>query len=104
MAGTAKRGTDMWGFIIAVIAGFATPYVETPLAVPLARLTEKFVRVDQAELRMVAFAIVMLIAGVAAELLHSGSAFWVILGGVIGVFAARIVASLKEIVENRPKT
>lgn len=94
----------MWGFIIAVIAGFATPYAEAPLAVPFARLAEKFVRVEQAELRLVAFAFMMLIAGIAAEFLNSGSAFWVILGGVIGVFAARIMASLKEIVENRPKT
>jgi hypothetical protein len=93
----------MWGFILAVAAGFCTPYAEEPLARPLARWAERHVTLEPGELRLLSFAIVMLIAGVGSALLDSGSAFWVILGGVIGVFAARIVAALRETMDSRSR-
>jgi hypothetical protein len=39
---------------------------------------------------------------VLAELLGSGSAFWVILGGAIGFFGTRIVAALRAVIEGKP--
>jgi hypothetical protein len=91
----------MWAFILAVIAGLLVGPAEEPLAKPVARLIAPVVRIDPAEMRLLSFALLMLIVGVLAELLHSGSTFWVILGGVIGLFAMRIYAFVKARIDNR---
>jgi len=91
----------MLGFVVAMIAGFVTPHVEVPLIRPLVRKLQSHVRIDEAEVRMVSFALMMLIAGLIAALLHSGSAFWVILGGVLGYFALRLVEAVQQLLEQR---
>lgn len=91
----------MLGFIVAVVAGFLTPYAEAPLARPLVGLLEGRIRIEAGELRLVAFIIVMLLAGLAAVLLASGSTFWVMLGGTLGYFGTRIVAAIREAIDAR---
>lgn len=91
----------MLGFICAVIAGFAAHYVEEPLVRPLARALQGKIDIEPAETRLVGFIITMLIAGVVAELLRNGSAFWVILGGALGYFALRIIAAVKSLVDQQ---
>lgn len=91
----------MLGFICAVIAGFAAPYVEEPLVQPLARALRGKIDIEPSETRLVGFILTMLIAGIAAELLNSGSAFWVILGGALGYFALRIVAAVKALIDQQ---
>jgi len=54
-------------------------------------------------LRLLSFILVMLIAGIVAELLDSGSAFWIILGGALGYFALRLVAAAQAFLEQRRK-
>jgi hypothetical protein len=91
----------MLGFIIAVVAGFLTPYAEAPLARPVARFLGDRIKVEDSEMRALAFMIVMLGAGIGAAVLQSGMTFWVILGGMIGYFGTRIVAALREMIEAR---
>ncbi len=81
----------MLGFIIAVIAGFLTPHAEAPLARPLSRALGGAIRFETGEIRLLAFMIMMVLAGLASALLSSGSAFWVILGGALGYFALRLL-------------
>ena len=92
----------MWGFIIAIVAGFLTPYIEEPVSKPVAKYLEGKISLEPGELRVLSFTIVMLAAGIGAELLHSGSAFWVILGGVLGYFGTRLVALGKQSLESKP--
>lgn len=91
----------MLGFIVAVVAGFLTPYADPPLARPLARLLEGRITLVASEVRLIAFMLVMLGAGAAAVLLDSGSAFWVMVGGVLGYFGTRIVALLRDLIDKR---
>lgn len=91
----------MLGFLLAIAAGFLTPYLEGPLARPLAKAVSGFVPVGPEELRLLSFMIAMIGAGVAANLLNSGATFWVILGGVIGYFLTRIVDGLKTALDQR---
>jgi hypothetical protein len=93
----------MIGFIVAVVAGWLTPMLEAPLARPLARAMGPRILVEPGEMRALSFIIAMLAAGVVAELLDSGSAFWVILGGTIGIFASRLAALLRKVIEGRPR-
>lgn len=93
----------MWGFIVAVVAGLLTTAAEEPLARPAARALARVVQVEPGEMRLFAFVLVMLIAGIAAELLDSGSAFWVILGGALGYFGTRIAQFVKAQVDGRPR-
>lgn len=93
----------MWGFIVAVIAGLATRQAEEPLARPLSRLIAPVVKVEPDEIRLFAFILVMLIAGILSELLHSGSTFWVILGGALGYFGMRLVSFVKAQIDGRPR-
>jgi hypothetical protein len=86
----------MLGFIAAVVAGVLTPYLQDPLARPLAEALSPRIVLEPGEVRLLAFMIAMLIAGIVANLLHSGSTFWVILGGVLGYFGPRLVAAAKD--------
>ncbi len=91
----------MLGFLVAVAAGFVTPSLDAPVTRPLARAVSGFLQVEVAETRLASFMVAMLAAGVLANLLHSGSTFWVILGGVIGYFLTRLVAGAKTALDQR---
>jgi hypothetical protein len=91
----------MLGFICAVIAGFGAKYLDEPLTQPLIRAVQGKIDIEPAEVRVVSFIAAMLIAGIAAELLHSGSMFWLILGGALGYFALRLVSAVKGMIDAR---
>jgi len=91
----------MLGFIVAVIAGFLTPHAETPVAAPLARWIERWIPMRPGEVRLLAFALMLLAAGLVSVLLDSGSAFWIVLGGTLGYFGTRIVTAFREQVQHR---
>lgn len=80
----------MWGFIVAVIGGLVVAPAEDALAKPVAKFISPVVKVEPGEMRALSFALVMLIVGIIAALIHSGTAFWVILGGVLGLFGQRL--------------
>ncbi len=82
----------MWGFIVAVIGGLVVQPAEDLLAKPVARFIAPVVKIEPGEMRLLSFLLVMLIVGIIAALLDSGSAFWIVLGGMIGLFGRRLVA------------
>lgn len=91
----------MLGFLVAILAGALTPRLDAPVTRPLCRRIADYVEVQPAETRLVSFMVAMLGAGVLANLLHSGSTFWVILGGVLGYFLTRLVAAARTALDQR---
>lgn len=91
----------MFGFLVAIAAGFLTPQLDAPVARPLVRKMEKHFTVELAETRLISFIVAMLLAGVISALLDSGSAFWVILGGALGYFGIRLVAAVQDLIAAR---
>ncbi|PRY78928.1 hypothetical protein CLV80_103258 [Yoonia maritima] len=90
----------MFGFIIAAAAGFLTPQIETIIA-PFVKGIEEHIVIAETEKRLVAFMVAMLIAGIASAILYSGTAFWVVAGGVLGYFGTRIVEAVKKFFDER---
>lgn len=91
----------MIGFIIAVVAGFLVPQLDGTLARPVARIIRPAIEVEESEIRLLSYMLALLIAGVIANLLNSGSAFWIILGTVLGYFGPRIVAAVRDQIDRR---
>lgn len=89
----------MFGFLLAIGAGFVTPQLDKPVAEPLLKAVSGWIDTTEVEVRLVAFMIAMLAAGVASNLLNSGATFWVILGGVLGYFLTRIIAAAKTAID-----
>lgn len=81
----------MWGFIVAVIGGLVVAPAEELLAKPVARLLAPVVKVEPGEMRALALALVLLVVSIVAELIHSGTPFWVVLGAIIGLFGQRLL-------------
>ena len=92
----------MVGFIIAVAAGYFSKMAEGMLARPVAAILGDYIKVEEHEIPVLGFMLVMLIAGVCSALLDSGTAFMVIFGGSLGYFGARIVTAVKTVI-NPPK-
>ncbi|MGJ8611371.1 MAG: hypothetical protein ACSHWY_09765 [Octadecabacter sp.] len=91
----------MFGFLIAVIAGAATPMIETPLARPVARLMGKSFDIQDGELRVLAFMIAMILAGVLCAVFDSGSALGLVIGGTLGYFGIRLMRLAQRLIEER---
>ena len=91
----------MLGFIIAAAAGFLTPQLEGPVGGPIVKMMEGHIPVEANEKRLIACMVAMLVAGIAAALLESGTPFWVIMGGVLGYFATRMVEAGKKYMDQR---
>jgi hypothetical protein len=91
----------MLGFLVGAAAGFLTPHAEDTLARPVERALGRHMTLEPGELRLLSFMLAMLIAGIVAQMLNSGSAFWVILGGALGYFATRLSAAARIAMDDR---
>lgn len=91
----------MLGFLIALAAGAATPMVETPLARPVARFLAGKIAVQDTELRLIAFMVALIIAGLLSAVFHSGSPLGLAIGASLGYFAARLIRWGQAAVNNR---
>ena len=80
----------MFTFIIAGIAGLATPYVEPQIKTALDSLTLDDLNIAEGEFRAFSFAIMMLAAAVVAAIGGGGSAIGLAAGGLLGLFGKRI--------------
>ena len=91
----------MLTFILAVIAGFATPYIEPALTKILqSRLTD--IPVKAGEYQTITF--VLLLIAVAIAAIVSGllaSAFTVLFGGALGLFGVRLFKILRNLVDGQ---
>jgi urea transporter len=81
----------MFGFLIALAAGAVTPMVEDPLARRAAKSMGQHVEVQENEVRALAFMVAMIIAGVACNVLDTGSPLGLAVGGALGYFGARLL-------------
>ena len=91
----------MLTFILAIIAGFATPYVEPALTKILQpRLTD--VSINDGEYQTITF--VLLLIAVAIAAIASGllaSAFTVLFGGALGLFGVRLFKVIRSWVDGQ---
>jgi ABC-type microcin C transport system permease subunit YejE len=94
----------MLGFLIAAAAGFLTPQLEGPVAVPVMKALEGHIPVTDNEKRLIAFMVALLAAAVLAAAFNTGSVFGIIVGAILGYFGPRIFAALKTIIDGRPKS
>jgi len=91
----------MLTFILSVIAGFATPYVE-PALVKLLKPNLGDFPIHEGEHQTITF--VLLLVAVAIAAIVSGllaSAFTVLLGGVLGLFGVRLFRVLRALVDGQ---
>ena len=86
----------MLGFIIAAIAGFLVPQIDTTLGKPVTSALRKVVPLEPSEHRVVAVFIAMLIAAFVAMIFDSGNAIGLSVGLLLGYFGTRIVALIKS--------
>jgi len=90
----------MLGFFIALIGGFAAPYLDDIAARPVAAaLPTKTMAVEDAEIRALSVMIALLAVTLLCLILNSGSPFGIAVGLVIGYFLTRLVAALKQAVD-----
>ncbi|KAA9005594.1 hypothetical protein [Histidinibacterium aquaticum] len=89
----------MLGFLIALAAGFAAPRLDDSVARPLAKAMAPHIAVQPHEIRAISVMVAFLGAALLASALDSGTAFAVVLGGVLGYFATRGTAALRKVVE-----
>ena len=92
----------MLGFLIAVAAGFATPYMEGPVGGPIVKALEGQIAVAHGEQRLITFMVALVIAAVCAALFASGTVFSIIIGAILGYFGTRIFTALRKVIEARP--
>ena len=91
----------MLTFILSVIAGFATPYVE-PALVKLLKPNLGDFPIHEGEHQTITF--VLLLVAVAIAAIVSGllaSAFTVLLGGGLGLFGVRLFRVLRALVDGQ---
>ena len=91
----------MLPFILAVLAGFATPFVE-PALTKLVQPRLSDVPMHEGEYLTITF--VLLLIAVAVVSIVSGvltSAFTVLLGGALGLFGVRLLRALKALVDGQ---
>lgn len=87
----------MLGFFIALIGGFAAPYLDDPAARPVAdALPRKTMAVADAEIRALSVLIALLLVTLLCTIFNSGSPFGIAVGMVVGYFLTRLLAALKQ--------
>ena len=93
----------MLTFILSVIAGFATPYVE-PALVKLLKPNLGDFPIHEGEHQTITF--VLLLVAVSIVVIVSGllaSAFTVLLGGVLGLFGVRLFKLLRDLIDGQSR-
>lgn len=91
----------MFGFLIAVIAGAVTPMLEAPVARPVAGLMSNNVELVDGELRVLAFMIAMIVAGILCAVFSTGTPLSLAVGGMLGYFGMRLLRWGQRALENR---
>ena len=79
-------------FILSIIAGFAAPMVD-PLVKSITARWGDDIKVDSGEYRTLGFAGLLLAVALLAWITGASiPAFWILLGGVLGLFGKRLFA------------
>lgn len=91
----------MLGFLIAIAAGAATPMAEGPIGRPVAQMMGDSIPIEDGELRLLTFMIVMIAAALVSALFGTGTAPGLAIGGALGYFGMRILRRLQRVIEAR---
>ncbi len=86
----------MFTFVIAAIAGLATPMAEPHIKTALESLMLDELKICENEFRAFSFAIMLLLAAILAALGGGGSALGLALGGLAGLFGKRIFDAVRS--------
>ena len=86
----------MFGFLIALGAGFLVPHIMQPIAQPLAAQLRRFITVEEGEIGVIATMVAMFGASVVAAVFDSGSTIGLTVGVFLGYFATRIFAAANQ--------
>lgn len=87
----------MLAFILAIVAGYATPKVEPQVQKFLKDMTMDDVPMDAGDSRALTFILLMLAVTILQVLAQSDiSAFVIIAGGGLGLFGTRIIAAIRK--------
>lgn len=84
----------MFGFLIAIGAGFLVPQLEAPIARPVIARLRKVFPLEAGEGRTIAFMIAMLIAAFVASIFDTGQPIGLSIGLILGYFGTRILAAV----------
>ena len=93
----------MFAFIIAIAAGFATPYARPFIEKGLQNVVLEELKFDSEDMRMISFIAMMLVAAILFAIMGHGSALGLIIGGTLGVFGNQIIAATKSLIEKNEK-
>ena len=88
----------MFGFLIAIAAGAVTPMAEGPIGRPLAQMLGENIPIEDGELRLLTFMVLLVAAALLSVLLGTGTAPGLAIGAVLGYFGMRL---LQRIIEAR---
>lgn len=89
----------MLGFLIAVAAGAATPFLEGPVARPVARALGAQIKITEPELRTLAYIIALIGAALICAVLNVGSMLGLVVGGALGYFGLRLLRWLQRVIK-----
>ena len=91
----------MFGFLIAVCAGYLVVVVEKPVGQPVAAFLGRFIPVESGELRIVSFATMLVAAAFLSSFFGSGTMIGQAVGLCLGYFGARIVSAGRKAWDDR---
>lgn len=83
----------MFGFLIAIAAGFMAPHLVQPVARPVALQLRRFFAVEDAEMTAIAVMCAAIGGAVVASIFDTGSPIGLSVGVFVGYFATRIFAA-----------
>ncbi len=86
----------MFTFVIALLAGLATPFAEPHIKTALESLMLDDLKVGESEFRAFSFALMMLAAALLATLGGGGSALALAVGGLLGLFGKRLFDAIMK--------
>ncbi len=92
-------------FILAVIAGFVTPMVEGTISGVLQKAQTDDIQIEDGEYRALTFAILLLGVAILANITGATTnAVTLLVGGILGLFAMRIIAAVKNMASKKKET
>lgn len=97
------KGKNMFGFLIALVAGFLTPQLQASIA-PVVAKTLAALDITEKEHDVLGFMIALLGAGFLASLFGNQSPFSIAVGVVVGYFATRLLLILQNMTKSGPKS
>jgi len=93
----------MFGFFIAVAAGFITPQLQQSAAPAVAKALGPL-NITEAEHDVLGFMIALFIAAIVAAIFGSGSVLGTAIGLMLGYFATRLIQIIQDATSGKPKS